>query len=128
MSQYDFRGITLKNSEIKVNQNKRGIKMKVEKMLGLMESEFVNSKNVKLKMVISYRLEDNNYIVSFYSPSDNHIYTDYLISRYQMKTLINVKGGLCLEGTNSDAYFVDDDQMSKFIKVFKMFNLEDVWL
>jgi len=127
MSQYDFRGITLKNSEIKVNQNKRGIKMKVEKMLGLMESEFVNSKNVKLKMVISYRLEDNNYIVSFYSPSDNHIYTDYLISRYQMKTLINVKGGLCLEGTNSDAYFVDDDQMSKFIKVFKMFNLEDVW-
>jgi len=126
MSQYDFRGITLKNSEIKVNQNKRGIKMKVEKMLGLMESEFVNSKNVKLKMVISYRLEDNNYIVSFYSPSDNHIYTDYLISRYQMKTLINVKGGLCLEGTNSDAYFVDDDQMSKFIKVFKMFNLEDV--
>ena len=91
MSQYDFRGITLKNSEIKVNQNKRGIKMKVEKMLGLMESEFVNSKNVKLKMVISYRLEDNNYIVSFYSPSDNHIYTDYLISRYQMKTLINVK-------------------------------------
>ena len=128
MSQYDFRGITLKNSEIKVNQNKRGIKMKVEKMLGLMESEFVNSKNVKLKMVISYRLEDNNYIVSFYSPSDNHIYTDYLISRYQMKTLINVKGGLCLEGTNSDAYFVDDDQMGKFIKVFKMFNLEDVWL
>ena len=128
MSQYDFRGITLKNSEIKVNQNKRGIKMKVEKMLGLMESEFVNSKNVKLKMVISYRLEDNNYIVSFYSPSDNHIYTDYLISRYQMKTLINVKGGLCLEGSNSDAYFVDDDQMSKFIKVFKMFNLEDVWL
>jgi len=127
MSQYDFRGITLKNSEIKVNQNKRGIKMKVEKMLGLMESEFVNSKNVKLKMVISYRLEDNNYIVSFYSPSDNHIYTDYLISRYQMKTLINVKGGLCLEGSNSDAYFVDDDQMSKFIKVFKMFNLEDVW-
>ena len=127
MSQYDFRGITLKNSEIKVNQNKRGIKMKVEKMLGLMESEFVNSKNVKLKMVISYRLEDKNYIVSFYSPSDNHIYTDYLISRYQMKTLINVKGGLCLEGTNSDAYFVDDDQMSKFIKVFKMFNLEDVW-
>ena len=127
MSQYDFRGITLKNSEIKVNQNKRGIKMKVEKMLGLMESEFVNSKNVKLKMVISYRLEDNNYIVSFYSPSDNHIYTDYLISRYQMKTLINVKGGLCLEGTNSDAYFVDDDQISKFIKVFKMFNLEDVW-
>ena len=126
MSQYDFRGITLKNSEIKVNQNKSGIKMKVEKMLGLMESEFVNSKNVKLKMVISYRLEDNNYIVSFYSPSDNHIYTDYLISRYQMKTLINVKGGLCLEGTNSDAYFVDDDQMSKFIKVFKMFNLEDV--
>ena len=126
MSQYDFRGITLKNSEIKVNQNKRGIKMKVEKMLGLMESEFVNSKNVKLKMVISYRLEDNNYIVSFYSPSDNHIYTDYLISRYQMKTLINVKGGLCLEGSNSDAYFVDDDQMSKFIKVFKMFNLEDV--
>ena len=126
MSQYDFRGITLKNSEIKVNQNKRGIKMKVEKMLGLMESEFVNSKNVKLKMVISYRLEDNNYIVSFYSPSDNHIYTDYLISRYQMKTLINVKWGLCLEGSNSDAYFVDDDQMSKFIKVFKMFNLEDV--
>ena len=61
--------------------------MKVEKMLGLMESEFINSKNVKLKMVISYRLEDNNYIVSFYSPSDNHIYTDYLISRYQMKTL-----------------------------------------
>ena len=100
--------------------------MKVEKMLGLMESEFVNSKNVKLKMVISYRLEDNNYIVSFYSPSDNHIYTDYLISRYQMKTLLNVKNGLCLEGSNSDAYFVDSDQMNKFIKVFKMFNLEDV--
>ena len=102
--------------------------MKVEKMLGLMESEFINSKNVKLKMVISYRLEDSNYIVSFYSPSDNHIYTDYLISRYQMKTLLNVKNGLCLEGSNSDAYFVDSDQMSKFIKVFKMFNLEDVWL
>ena len=61
MSQYDFSGITLKNSEIKVNQNKRGIKMKVEKMLGLMESEFVNSKNVKLKMVISYRLEAVSY-------------------------------------------------------------------
>ena len=102
--------------------------MKVEKMLGLMESEFVNSKNVKLKMVISYRLEDNNYIVSFYSPSDNHIYTDYLISRYQMNTLKDIKGGLCLEGSNSDAYFVDADQMSKFVKVFKMFNLEDVWL
>ena len=100
--------------------------MKVEKMLGLMESEFINSKNIKLKMVISYRLEDNNYIVSFYSPSDNHIYTDYLISRYQMKTLLNVKGGLCLEGTNSNAYFVDSDQMSKFIKIFNMFNLGDV--
>ena len=102
--------------------------MKVEKMLDLMQSDFVNSKHIKLRMVISYRLEDSKYIVSFYSPSDNHIYNDYLISRYQMKTLLNVKGGLCLEGTNSNAYFVDSDQMSKFIKVFKMFNLEDVWL
>ena len=100
--------------------------MQVEKMLDLMESDFVNSKNVRLKMVISYRLEDSNYIISFYSPSDNHIYTDYLISRYQMKTLLNVKGGLCLEGSNSDAYFVDSDQMSKFIKIFNMFNLGDV--
>ena len=100
--------------------------MKVEKMLGLMESEFINSKNIKLKMVISYRLEDENFIVSFYSPSDNHIYTDYLISRYRMDTLKDVKGGLCLEGSNSDAYFVDEDQMNKFAKVFKMFNLEDL--
>lgn len=100
--------------------------MKVEKMLNLMESDFVNSKNVRLKMVISYRLEDNNYIVSFYSPSDNHIYTDYLISRYQMKTLLDIKGGLCLEGSNSEAYFVDAEQMNKFIKIFKMFNLENL--
>ena len=102
--------------------------MKVEKMLDLMQSDFVNSKHIKLRMVISYRLEDSKYIVSFYSPSDNHIYNDYLISRYQMNTLKDIKGGLCLEGSNSDAYFVDSDQMSKFIKVFKMFNLEDVWL
>lgn len=39
--------------------------MQVEKMLDLMESDFVNSKNVRLKMVISYRLEDSNYIISF---------------------------------------------------------------
>jgi hypothetical protein len=39
-----------------------------------------------------------------------------------MKTLKDVKGGLCLEGSNSDAYFVDSDQMSKFVKIFNMFN------
>ena len=69
-------------------------------MLDLMQSDFVNSKHIKLRMVISYRLEDSKYIVSFYSPSDNHIYNDYLISRYQMNTLKDIKGGLCLEGSN----------------------------
>ena len=90
----------------------------------LIKTDFLNSKNIPLKMVVSYekdKLKINgdktNYklYVTFYLRRDGDNQKDFMLSRYYLNTLLEGKNrGLCLEGSNPDKYYVDKEDMKLF--------------
>ena len=90
----------------------------------LINTSFLNSKNIPLKMIVSYEKDklningdktENQLYVTFYLRREEDNQKDFPLSRYYLKTLLEGKNrGLCLEGSNSDKYFVDDGDMKLF--------------
>ena len=88
----------------------------------LITTDFLNSKNIPLKMVVSYEKDklkingdntQNQLYVTFYSRRGKG--DDYMIGRYYLKTLLEGKNrGLCLQSGDPYEYFVDDKDMSIF--------------
>ena len=87
----------------------------------LIKTDFLNSKNIPLKMVVSYEKDKlningdktkNQLYVTFYLRREEDSQKDYMLSRYYLSTLLEGKNrGLCLEGGNPYEYFVNDDDM-----------------
>ena len=90
----------------------------------LIKTDFLNSKNIPLKMVVSYERDklningdktQNQLYVTFYLRREKDKQKDFMLGRYYLSTLLEGKArGLCLEGSNPDKYFVDDDDMKLF--------------
>lgn len=95
----------------------------------LIKTDFFNSKNIPLKMVVSYEKDklkingdktEYQLYVTFYlrrqKDNNEYIYEDFMLSRYYLKTLLegDFARGLCLEGSQSDKYFVDKEDMKLF--------------
>ena len=90
----------------------------------LIKTDFLNSKNIPLSMVVSYEKDklkingdktENQLYVTFYLRRQKEGHSDFMLSRYYLKTLLEGKNnGLCLEGSNSDKYFVDSEDMKLF--------------
>lgn len=93
--------------------------------MNLFNKEFTNSKGIELIMAVSFEKDklningnktNNQLYVAFYKGN-------YMMSRYYLKTLLEYRSnesGLCLEGSMSDIYFVDDYHMSEFREIFKI--------
>ena len=91
--------------------------------MDLFNKEFTNSKGIELIIAVSFEkdkfnVNGNKLYVTFYKGN-------YMISRYYLKTLLDEEyssheSGLCLEGSMSNIYFVDDYHMSEFKKIFKI--------
>ena len=90
----------------------------------LMTTDFLNSKNIPLKMIVSYEKDKlningdktkNQLYVTFYLRREEDNQKDFMLGRYYLNTLLEGKNrGLCLEGSNPHEYFVDDDDMKLF--------------
>jgi len=90
----------------------------------LIKTDFLNSKNIPLKMVVSYEKDklkingdktQNQLYVTFYLRRDGDNQKDFMLGRYYLSTLLEGKNrGLCLEGSNPNEYFVDDKDMRLF--------------
>ena len=90
----------------------------------LTRTDFLISINIKLKMVVSYEKDKlkingdktkNQLYVTFYLRREKDGHDDFMLGRYYLNTLLEGKNsGLCLEGSNADKYFVDDEDMIKF--------------
>ena len=96
----------------------------------LTKTDFLNSKNIKLSMVVSYekdklRMNDGYQIyVTFYLRREKDGHNDFMLGRYYLNTLLEGKStykeklerhkGLCLDGSDPHKYFVDDQDMIKF--------------
>ena len=91
----------------------------------LITTDFLNSKNIPLKMVVSYERDklkingdktENQLYVTFYLRREGDNQKDFMLSRYYLKTLLegDFAKGLCLEGSNPDKYFVDKEDMKLF--------------
>lgn len=86
----------------------------------LIKTDFLNSKNIPLKMVVSYEKDKLNgdkskkqLYVTFYLRREKG--KDFMLGRYYLSTLLEGKNrGLCLEGGNPYEYFVDDKDMKLF--------------
>ena len=89
----------------------------------LKTTNFLNSKNIPLKMVVSYERDKlkingdktkNQLYVTFYlRRAENK--EPFMLSRYYLNTLLEGENnGLCLEGMNPDKYFVDKEDMKLF--------------
>ena len=91
----------------------------------LMTTDFLNSKNIPLKMIVSYEKDKLNIngdktkkqlYVTFYLRREEDNQKDFMLSRYYLSTLLegDFAKGLCLEGSNPDKYFVDVGDMRLF--------------
>ena len=90
----------------------------------LIKTDFLNSKNIPLKMVVSYERDklkingdktQNQLYVTFYLRREKDNQKDFMLGRYYLSTLLEGKArGICLEGSNPHKYFVDDDDMKLF--------------
>jgi len=90
----------------------------------LIKTDFLNSKNIPLKMVVSYEKDKlkingdktkNQLYVTFYLRREKDNQKDFMLGRYYLSTLLEGKNrGLCLEGGNPYEYFVNDDDMKLF--------------
>ena len=90
----------------------------------LIKTDFLNSKNIPLKMIVSYEKDklningdktQNKLYVTFYLRREEDKQKDFMISRYYLSTLLEGKNkGLCLEGSNPDKYYVDVEDMRLF--------------
>jgi len=90
----------------------------------LIKTDFLNSKNIPLKMIVSYEKDklningdkaQNQLYVTFYLRREEDKQKDFMISRYYLSTLLEGKNkGLCLEGSNPDKYYVDVEDMRLF--------------
>ena len=91
----------------------------------LIKTDFLNSKNIPLKMIVSYEKDklningdktQNKLYVTFYLRREEDKQKDFMISRYYLSTLLegDFARGLCLEGSNPHEYFVDVGDMRLF--------------
>ena len=91
----------------------------------LSKTDFLNSKNIPLKMVVSYEKDKLNIngdktkkqlYVTFYLRREEDNQKDFMLSRYYLSTLLegDFAKGLCLEGSNANEYFVDVGDMRLF--------------
>ena len=90
----------------------------------LKTTNFLNSKNIPLKMVVSYERDklkingdktENQLYVTFYLRREGENKNGFMLSRYYLNTLLEGENnGLCLEGMNPDKYFVDKEDMKLF--------------
>ena len=91
----------------------------------LIKTDFLNSKNIPLSMVVSYEKDklkingdktENQLYVTFYLRRQKEGHDDFMLSRYYLKTLLegDFAKGLCLEGSNPDKYYVDKIDMKLF--------------
>ena len=91
----------------------------------LIKTDFLNSKNIPLKMVVSYEKDKLNIngdktkkqlYVTFYLRREEDKQKDFMLSRYYLSTLLegDFAKGLCLEGSNPDKYYVDVEDMRLF--------------
>ena len=91
----------------------------------LITTNFLNSKNIPLQMIVSYEKDklkingdktQNQLYVTFYLRREGENKNGFMLSRYYLKTLLegDFARGLCLEGSNPDKYFVDKEDMKLF--------------
>ena len=84
----------------------------------LTKTNFLNSKNIPLQMIVSYEKDKLNIngdkteyrlYVTFYLRREGENKNGFMLSRYYLDTLLegDFARGLCLEGSNPDKYFVD---------------------
>ena len=96
----------------------------------LIKTDFLNSKNIPLKMIVSYEKDKLNIngdktkkqlYVTFYLRREKDNQKDYMLGRYYLKTLLEGKNrGLCLEGGNPYEYYVNDYDMELFRKDYRI--------
>ena len=91
----------------------------------LITTDFLNSRNIPLKMIVSYEKDklningdktQNKLYVTFYLRREKDKQKDYMLGRYYLSTLLegDFARGLCLEGSNPHEYFVDVGDMRLF--------------
>jgi hypothetical protein len=91
----------------------------------LTKTNFLNSKNIPLQMIVSYEKDKLNIngdkteyrlYVTFYLRREGENKNGFMLSRYYLDTLLegDFARGLCLEGSNPDKYFVDKEDMKLF--------------
>jgi hypothetical protein len=91
----------------------------------LIKTNFLNSKNIPLQMIVSYEKDklkingdktQNQLYVTFYLRREGENKNGFMLSRYYLNTLLegDFARGLCLEGSNPDKYFVDKEDMKLF--------------